>query len=331
MGNMRAILVQQQHDNVFARVESLPCPKPAHNEVLIEVHFSSLNYKDALAVSGSSSVIRNLPLIAGVDAAGIVLESRSENFQVGDEVIVTGYELSQTHNGGYAEYLCVPSSWVVPLPEGLTLKQSMALGTAGFTAALAVQRLLQNEQAVELGPIIVTGASGGVGSLAINILSDLGFTVTALTGKPAQSEAYLRLLGATEIMDRHGLHISAKPLERGLWGGAVDNLGGEILAWLTRTVQAYGNIASCGLAADVLLNTTVMPFILRGVSVLGIASSICAMPLRQTLWQLLATEWKPSKLDSIVTSSITFNEVVPTAANMLAGTLSGRYIVHVKQ
>lgn len=330
MEEMRAIHVQQLSGKVSASLVNLTVPKIDDGEVLIEVHYSSLNYKDALAVSGPSAVVRSLPLTAGVDAAGIVVQSASEDFQPGDAVLVTGYELSQTHDGGYAEYLAVPADWVVPLPKGLSLSDSMALGTAGFTAALAIYRLLQNDQLVEHGPILVSGATGGVGSFAINILSALGYEVAALTGKAEQYGEYLQQLGAQHIVDRHDLDYGKRPLERALWGGAIDNLGGDVLVWLTRTVRSYGNIASCGLAADSTFDTTVMPFILRGVSVLGIASSLCVMPLRQKLWQYLANEWKPHKLAQIADKMINLEDVIATSAAMLAGDISGRHVVKIK-
>lgn len=330
MAGFRAIVVAQQGDTVAAAIERRQRPVLNENEVLVEVHYSSLNYKDALAVSGPSAVVRKLPLIAGIDAAGVVIESNSDAFSKGDQVIATGYELSQSHDGGYAELLCLPADWLVPLPPGLSLSESMILGTAGFTAAIAVHRLLQNGQQPDAGPIIVTGATGGVGSFAINILSSLGFQVTALTGKPDQSQSYLKALGASDLIDRNTLVMGNKPLERGVWAGAIDNLGGATLAWLTRSVQPYGNIAACGLAGGPELQTTVMPFILRGVSVLGIASSFCTMSLRKSLWQNLATVWKPSKLNQIHNNTITLDKVVSTAASMLAAKTWGRCLIAIK-
>jgi acrylyl-CoA reductase (NADPH) len=305
----------------------LPPRDPAH--VLIEVHYSSINYKDALAITGRGKIMQRLPLIAGVDAAGIILESDDARFKTGQPVLVTGYELSQNHDGGLAEYLQVPADWVVPLPDGLSLFAAMALGTAGFTAALSIQRMQDNGQTAEQGPIIVTGASGGVGSIAIDCLSNSGFEVVALTGKPATD--YLHALGAARSLDRKTMDFGTKPLEKAVWAGAIDTVGGDILAWLTRTLLPNGNIASCGLAGGYELHTTVMPFILRGVNLLGINSAATAMPLRAQIWQRLASDIKPRHLDLIVTETVTLDGVFAVCERMLAGQTHGRYVVAVRK
>ena len=302
----------------------------ADNEVRIEVHFSSLNYKDALAVTGKGRIMRRFPMIAGIDAAGLIVESNSTQFAVGDPVLVTGYELSQTHDGGYAEYLTVPADWVVALPSGLSLSDAMSFGTAGFTAGLAMLRLIENHQSVEMGPVAVTGASGGVGSFSISFLAALGFEVVAFSRKQKNSQQYLTELGAGRVIDPGTLTFSGQPLEKSQWGGAVDTVGGELLSWLTRTVGVHGNIACCGLAGGADLNTTVMPFILRGISLLGVDSVACAMPLRKKVWESLATELKPSKLQSIVTDTIPLAEVVNIARDMLDGKTVGRYVVAIR-
>lgn len=326
MKSYRALVVYESGP----RFEDRPYRPASPGEVLIEVHYSSLNYKDALALTRKGPIMRTMPLVAGVDAAGHVVESGDARFTAGDRVLVTGYELSQTHDGGYAEYLCVPADWAVPLPQALSLFEAMALGTAGFTAGLAVQRMLDNGQAAGLGPVVVTGATGGVGSTAIDILAGLGFQVTAITGKAGSSEKYLQTLGALDVMDRHSLEMGVRPLEKGLWGGAVDTVGGAILSWLTRTIRPHGNVACCGLAGGVEIETTVMPFILRGIALLGVNSATSPMPLRQRLWSRLAGDMRPRHLDEIVTATVALDEVPRIAETMLAGKIQGRYVVAVK-
>lgn len=313
-----------------AGFEDRPCREVLPGEVLVEVHYSSMNYKDALAVTGKGRIMRALPLVAGIDAAGQVVESGDGRFAAGDEVLVTGYELSQTHDGGFAEYLCVPADWIVPLPQTLSLFEAMALGTAGFTAGLAIRRMRDNGQETGLGPVAVTGATGGVGSIAIDMLARLGFEVTAVTGKADSSEQYLSTLGAAAVMDRHALEMGPRPLEKGMWGGAVDTVGGAMLSWLTRTVRAHGNIAACGLAGGIELETTVMPFILRGIALLGVNSAACPMPLRREIWNRLAGDMRPRHLDLIVADTITLADVPRIAEAMLAGRIQGRYVVAVK-
>lgn len=326
MKSYRALVVHE----TGPRFESRPYREAASGEILIEVHYSSLNYKDALALTRKSPIMRTLPLVGGIDAAGRVVESGDARFAAGDRVLVTGYELSQTHDGGFAEYLCLPADWAVPLPQALSPFEAMALGTAGFTAGLAVQRMLDNGQAAGLGPVAVTGATGGVGSTAIDILDGLGFEVTAITGKAESSEKYLRALGAADVVDRYSLQVGARPLEKGLWGGAVDTVGGAVLSWLTRTTRPHGNIACCGLTGGVEIETTVMPFILRGIALLGVDSAACPMPLRQRLWSRLAGDMRPRHLDRIVAATVTLDEVPGIAETMLAGNIRGRYVVAVK-
>ncbi len=316
--------------DIEARIDT-QAPGPfSDGLVAIDVEYSSINYKDALAVHGRSKIMQRFPMTAGIDAAGTVLESRDENFAVGDKVLVTGYELSQAFNGGYAQYLCVPANWVVPLPEGLSLFEAMALGTAGFTAGLAITRMQDNGQDPERGPILVSGATGGVSSIAINSLSALGFQVVALTSKSPDEDAFLEALGAQQILVREHTVVGDRPLEKSQWAGAIDVVGGEVLAWLTRTTRSYGNIAVCGLAGGEQLNTTVMPFILRGVNLLGIDSAYCPMPLRQKIWQRLASDMKPPHLKDIVSDIVSLQDVPTICEAMLAGRTSGRYIVSLK-
>ena len=297
-------------------------------EVLIQTHYSSVNYKDALAATGAGKVIRRFPCVGGVDASGVVVSSSDAHFKAGDEVLVTGYEMGVAHDGGYAEYVRVPAEWVVPLPHGLTLFEAMALGTAGFTAALSIHRLEQNELSRVKGKVIVTGATGGVGSLAIQMLSQLGYHVVALTGKDNEHD-YLRSLGASEILPRSQVDLkSTRPLEKAQWAGALDAVGGETLSWLTRSMQQNGAIASFGNAGGVELHTTVFPFILRGVKLLGVDSAATEMPLRKQIWQRLANELKPRRLAQL-THSVPFAKLPDIFPKMLQGEGHGRTVVKI--
>lgn len=296
-------------------------------EVVIRVAYSSINYKDALAATGKGKILRSFPLVGGVDVSGTVVESADPRFKSGEQVLVTGCGLSETRDGGFAEYARLAAEDVVPLPAGLSLWESMALGTAGFTAALCIERMESIGQRPEMGPVLVTGATGGVGSLAVNMLAQRGYAVTALTGKK-ESGAYLKSLGATDVLDRGALPAEAKaPLEKGLWGGAIDNVGGHVLAWLTRTVKPWGSIASVGLAGGTDLHTTVMPFIIRGVNLLGINSSGCPMPIRREVWQRLASDLKPSRLTDIARETITADRLTQTFPPYLSGEVTGRTVV----
>ncbi|RLJ21938.1 oxidoreductase [bacterium endosymbiont of Escarpia laminata] len=309
-----------------AAMEQRELTDPAEGEILIRTRFSSVNYKDALAGTGSGKILRDFPLTGGIDSCGDVIQSRDDRFKEGDQVIVTGYGLSFTHDGGYAEYLRVPADWAVPLPDNLGPYQAMALGTAGFTAALALHRMESNGQQPEMGPILVTGATGGVGSLAVNLFHGAGYAVTAVTGKDDQHD-YLKLIGASQVLSRDELQLGSHPLEKARWGGAVDNVGGETLAGLTRTIKPWGSIAAIGLAAGIELNTTVMPFILRGVSLLGINSADCPHALRSKIWQRLATDLHPKHLDDIVDRVIHLEQLPEVFDEMLKGEVRGRILV----
>ena len=297
-------------------------------EVLIQAHYSSVNYKDALAATGAGKVIRRFPCVGGVDVAGKVASSSDERFMEGDEVIVTGYGMGVSHDGGFAEFVRVPADWVVPLPQGLTLFESMAIGTAGFTAALAIHRMEQNELVPEKGKVVVTGATGGVASLAIQMLAQLGYYVIALTGKDGEHD-YLSSLGAAEVLSRKMLEMGMRPLEKAQWAGALDAVGGETLAWLTRTMQQNGVIASFGNTGGIELHTTVMPFILRGVRLIGIDSAATNMPLRRQLWQRLANDLRPKLLFQVV-QTIPFGDLPQVFALMLQGQSHGRSVVAIK-
>jgi alcohol dehydrogenase len=297
-------------------------------EVLIKVAYSSVNYKDALAATGAGKIIRRFPCVGGIDLSGTVISSSDSRFTPGDAVIATSFDIGVAHHGGYAEFARVPADWVVALPAGLTLFEAMALGTAGFTAALGVDRMEDNGLKPGNGPVIVTGATGGVGSLAVNMLAQTGYQVTALTGKAAEAD-YLRNLGAAEIMDRNALTLDRiRPLDRALWAGAVDNLGGPVLAWILSTMKQAGTVASIGLAASVELNTTVMPLILRGVSVLGVDSGYIGFPKRQQIWERLAGDLKPSHLSEL-TQTIDFDQVTDVFDAFLKGEVRGRTVVRV--
>lgn len=297
-------------------------------EVTLEVAWSSINYKDALAATGTGKVVRRFPCVGGIDLAGRVLASTDARFAVGDEVLATGYELGVAHHGGYAELARVPADWLVPLPAGLDMRTAMALGTAGFTAALALHRMELNGLAPGQGPVVVTGASGGVGSLALGMLARRGYQVVAMTGK-ADARAYLQSLGASEVLLRETIDLTQiKPLGRASWAGAVDTLGGGVLAWLLSQMREAGTVASIGLAASHELHATVMPFILRGVSLLGIDSVNCPLQLRAQIWQRLAQEWRPQGLEQLV-HEVGLADLPLTFAAYLQGQVRGRTVVKV--
>ena len=298
-------------------------------DVLVRVAYSDVNYKDALAATGTGRILRRASCIGGIDFAGTVAESTDSRFQVGDEVVGVGFDLGVAHHGGYAEYARVPADWLVPLPRGLSLWEAMALGTAGFTAALAIIRMERNGLTRGAGPVVVSGATGGVGSIAIAALARLGHHVVALTGKSGV-EGYLKTLGAGEIMPRSSLDLTRlKPLGRATWAGGVDNLGGSVLAWMASTMKVNGVIASIGLAESSALNTTVMPFILRGVSLLGINSSDSPDPaLRREAWRRLSGDMKPLMLDAIA-HTITFAELPTVFERFIAGQVRGRIVVRI--
>lgn len=328
MNSYRAFRINLNNAKHSAGIEELELTSPDKGEILIRVQYSSINYKDALAGSGKGKILRHFPLTGGIDAAGVVAESNDRRFKEGDQVIVSGYELSATADGGYAEYLRVPADWVIPLPEGLTLEQSMSLGTAGFTAALALHRMENNGQRPDMGPILVTGATGGVGCFAVNIFDGEGFEVHALTGKQEQ-QSFLEHLGAQEVLSRDKITPSRHALERGYWGGAVDNVGGGMLSSILGKVKPWGSVASIGLAGGYELNTTVMPFILRGVSLLGIDSATCPHNIRLEIWQRLATDLKPRHLDDIVQQRVGLEQLPETFEQMLAGKIFGRTLVEI--
>jgi acrylyl-CoA reductase (NADPH) len=328
VNSFRAFRIHQEGGKVVARLETIGLDALAPGEVVVKVSHSTINYKDALAATGAGKILRKYPLVGGIDLAGEVVSSQNPEFEAGQKVLVNGCGLSETHDGGYAEYARVQGDWVVPVPPGLDEFQCMAIGTAGYTAALAIHRMEQNGQRPETGEIVVTGATGGVGSLAIDMLAGRGYKVAALTGKKS-STGYLEQLGAARILLREGLNLGSRPLEEAQWAGAIDNLGGDVLAWLTRTTNFWGNIASIGLAASAELKTTVVPFILRGVNLLGINSVFTPRPLRLAVWQRLASDLKPRHLDKIVTRTVSLDELPQAFEPYLKGAVTGRAVVKI--
>lgn len=329
MSNFKALLIEQKDDkSVSADFRQLSVDDLDAGEVLIRVAYSSINYKDALAATGKGKIIRRFPCIGGIDLAGVVVDSADARFKVGDEVIATSFDIGVSHHGGFAEMARIPAPWVVPLPAGLSLFDAMALGTAGFTAALGVVRMEANGLAPENGPVVVTGATGGVGSLAIDMLAAAGYRVVALTGK-ADERDYLLELGAAEILLRDDIDFEhTRPLEAGRWAGAVDNVGGQVLHWLLANMQQAGTVASIGNASSFNVTTTVFPFILRGVSLLGIDSGYMGFPLRQQVWDRLAGDLHPRHLGA-VTQLIDFDALPAAFDDFIAGRIRGRTVVRI--
>ncbi|MDP2241721.1 MAG: oxidoreductase [Burkholderiales bacterium] len=327
MDTCKAFRIFNENNKIEGRIAEVPVADPGAGAVLFKTAYSSVNFKDALAATGTGKIIRNFPLTGGIDAAGIVVSSGDSRFKEGDEIICTSYDMGVAHDGGYAEFCRVPADWVVPLPQGLTLFEAMALGTAGYTAGLAITLLEQNEMQPANGKVLVNGATGGVASLCIDMLANLGYQVTALTGKDSE-HAFLKTLGAAEILSRNSLELGSRPLEKTMWAAAFDSIGGEHLAWLTRTMQPSGVIASFGNAGGIELKTTVLPFILRGVRLIGVDSGFTPMALRRKVWARLATELKPRHLQDIA-STITMNDLSGYFGKMLKGETRGRAVVRI--
>jgi putative YhdH/YhfP family quinone oxidoreductase len=308
-------------------IEQVALDDLSPGEVVVAAEWSSVNYKDALAGTGQGRILRRFPLVGGIDVAGRVVASTDPAFREGDAVLATGCGLSETRDGGYSRYVRLESRWTIPLPAGLTLRESMVLGTAGFTAGLALHRMLDNRQSPDMGPLCVTGATGGVGSLAIDIFSRAGFEVHAISGKPDQ-HGYLRAIGAREVHGREAL-ATTRPLESARFGGGLDNVGGPMLASLLAQTAPYGNVASAGLAATADLHATVMPGIIRGVSLLGVASAGTARGIRDAVWERLGDDWKPAHLDRICTREAGLAELPGVFTRMLAGGSLGRTVVRI--
>ncbi len=323
----RAFRIHDDDAGYRSGIEEVSLGDLAAGEVVVKAAYSSVNFKDALAGTGQGRILRRFPLVGGIDVAGHVVASTDPAFREGDAVLVTGCGLSETRDGGYSQYARIQAQWAIPLPAGLSLRESMILGTAGFTAALALYRMRDNRQTPDLGPLCVTGATGGVGSLAIDIFSRAGFEVHAISGKAAQHD-YLKAIGASQVHGRDAL-ATTRPLESARFGGGLDNVGGSMLASLLAQTAPYGNVASAGLAASADLHTTVMPGIIRGVSLLGVASAGTARDIREAIWQHLAGDWKPRHLDRICTREATLEELPDVFAGMLAGGSLGRTLVRL--
>ena len=328
MESFTAFRIHEESRKIVTRFEQLTLDDLSPGDVVVRVTHSDINYKDALAATGAGKILRRYPLVGGIDFAGVVESSADSRYSAGEPVLVTGCGLSETHDGGYAQYARVKGDWVIPMPPGLDAAAAMALGTAGFTAAYAIHRMEQNGQTPEGGPIVVTGASGGVGSIAIDMLAGRGYQVVAVSGKASSAE-YLQTLGAATVLLRQQIDFGSRPLEAARFAGAIDNVGGEMLTWLTRTVDFWGNIASIGLTGSAELKTTVMPFILRGVSLLGINSSATLRPARLAVWKRIATDLRPRHLERIVTRTISFDDLPGAFAAYLDGSVTGRTVVKI--
>jgi NADPH2:quinone reductase len=324
----RAFRIHEVDKRIAARFDSITLEDLSPGAVVVRVRWSDINYKDALAATGAGRILRRYPLVGGIDLAGEVVSSTDARYEPGDAVLVTGCDLSETRDGGYAEYARLDPEAVVPVPRGLSLEDTMKIGTAGFTAALAVHLMERNAQKPAHGPVVVTGATGGVGSIAIDLLAARGYEVAAVSGKP-EADDYLKQIGAARILRRQELDLGKRPLEAAQWGGAIDNLGGEFLTWLTRTTKPYGNVAAIGLAASHEFHGTVMPFILRGVNLLGINSVYTPRELRLKVWERLATDLKPRHLDRICTRTIEFDALPSAFPDYVAGKALGRTLVRI--
>ncbi len=328
MEHAKSYRIFNENNKIEGRIVDVPVADIGRGEVVFKTAYSSVNFKDALAATGvGGKIIRNYPLTGGIDAAGTVVSSADARFKPGDEVICTSYDMGVAHDGGYSAICRVPADWVVPLPKGLTLLDAMALGTAGYTAGLAVELLELNGLAPNNGKVLVNGATGGVASLAIDMLAAKGYSITAVTGKAAEHD-FLRSLGAAEILDRTQIDLGSRPLEKPLWAAAFDSVGGEQLAWLTRTLQPQGLVASFGNAGGIELKTTVLPFILRGVRLIGVDSAATPMPLRRRVWGRLASDLKPRHLGAI-TQVISLTDLPGYFGRMLKGEIRGRAVVRI--
>ncbi len=325
----KALVVTETDEKQFTRrIESKTIDDLPEGDVLVKVHYSSLNYKDFLSATGNRGVTRNYPHTPGIDASGVVVESSASAFAPGDEVIVTSYDLGMNTAGGFGEYIRVPSGWVVPRPSGLTLREAMIYGTAGFTAALSVWRMIENGVKPEHGDILVSGATGGVGSIAVSILAKSGYGVVAVNGVVDESE-YLKAIGAREVISiEDATDTSGRPMLKSLWAGSIDTVGGDILATTIKTVNPNGTVTCCGNVASHELPLNVYPFILRGVSLIGIDSQNCPMPIRAQTWEKLASDWKIDWLAKLTTEA-PFTDLDAKIELMGQGKHKGRTIINI--
>jgi acrylyl-CoA reductase (NADPH) len=324
----RAVRVADDGDGPKGRLTTMALDELSPGDVVVRVAHSSLNYKDALAVTGRGRIMRRLPLNAGIDLSGIVESSTDAAMPPGTEVIANGMGLGEQHDGGFAEYARVPAEWLITLPPGLTLRSAMALGTAGYTAALALNRMEVNGQQPAMGPIAVTGASGGVGSIAVRLLAARGYRVVAVSGRP-EHHRWLRELGAHDVATVDDLRLSGKPLDKARYGGAIDNVGGELLSRLLPHIIEWGNVVSVGLAGGAEVHATVHPFILRGVSLLGASSANSPMPLRREIWRRLGDDLRVADVERLVTRDVPLDRIPAAATDLLERRLLGRTLVTV--
>ena len=325
-----ALRIHESGGESFAKLQQMTKAELTGGEVTIEAHYSSVNYKDALAGTGRGKILKRFPLNGGIDVSGEVLESTDARFKPGQQVLCNGMGLGENFDGGYSEVLRVHADSVVPLPEGLTMREAMIYGTAGFTAALALTRMETNGQRPELGPILVTGASGGVGGFAVQFFAAKGYEVIAASGKH-EAIKYLKDLGASQVIPPSELEMGPRPLENARFGGAVDNVGGTMLAKTLAHVNLWGNVAAIGLAESANLDTTVMPFILRGVSLLGASSNNTPMPLRHQIWRKLGTEFKPKDLEKFVARTIELKDLITAFDDLLHRKVHGRILVRIRK
>ena len=328
MQTFKAYRTFQDDSRIASRFVDLSLEELDPGDVVIRTKYSTINYKDALSYNGTGRIMRKYPTVAGIDMAGTVDRSNDARWKKGDKVIVHAYDVGVAHDGGYSEYVRVPGDWVVRRPESMTAFDAMTLGTAGFTAAQAIMLMENNGLKPDNGPIAVTGATGGVGSVAVEVLAKTGYHVVAITGKPEEAR-YLRGLGAKEVLQRQAIDLAKiRPLDKSTWAGAIDNLGGEMLAWLLSTAKIGGTVSAVGLAAGMSLNTTVAPFILRGVCLLGADSVNCPMAMRQKIWNKLAVEWRPDRVHDQV-RTIDFEDLPTHFDPYLKGMVRGRTVVRI--
>jgi len=326
----KAFRIHNDAEGYRSGIENITLDDLSEGDVIIRGEWSGINFKDALAATGKGKILQKYPLIGGIDVAGEVVSSQCERFSPGDKVLVTGCNLSEKRDGGYSQYLRLDSNSVIPLPAGLSTRDAMGIGTAGFTAAISLYRMEALGQTPEAGPVVITGASGGVGSFAIDILTHAGYETHAITGKVEQFD-YLEGLGAKQCISRHDLHWGQKPLETIRWAGCIDSVGGDTLAGISRVIDLWGNIAVCGMAGGIGLNATNLPLILRGVSLIGISSNNTPYDIRKILWDRLANEWRPQHLETIVNNEVSLDELGDAFGVLMKGNALGRTVVRLSE
>ena len=324
----KAFRIHDDAEGYRSGIEDIGIDDLSQGDVVIRGEWSGINYKDALAATGKGRILKKYPLVGGIDVAGEVISSDCERFAPGDKVLVTGCDQSEKRDGGYSQFLRLDSNSVIPLPAGLTTREAMGIGTAGFTAAISLYRMEALGQTPAAGPIVITGASGGVGSFAIDILTTAGYEVHAITGKVDQFD-YLEELGARQCISRHDLHWGQKPLETVRWAGCIDNVGGDMLSGISRVIDLWGNIAACGMAGGINLNATNLPLILRGVSLIGISSNNTPYEMREILWNRLANDWRPRHLEHIINNEVSLDELGDAFDTLMKGDALGRTVVNL--